>query len=62
MMDARGVSEEREEKQRSYLMGWSEFSGTAAKYTRRHLRNRAKGVSLELQDKLIKGRGNAGEG
>jgi hypothetical protein len=56
-MDISRVSEEQEKKMRSYLMGWSELSGTAATYTRRHVREKAKKVSLELQTNLLKGRG-----
>lgn len=61
LMDQNGVTEEREEKQRSYLMGWSESSGSAARYTRRHIRLRARKASLELQNKLIKGNSNGDE-
>jgi integrase len=53
-MDQRKVEEATERKARSYLMGWSETSGTAATYTRRHVREKAKRVSLELQERLMK--------
>lgn len=53
-MDANKVGEDTEKKARSYLMGWSETSGTAATYTRRHIRKKAQEVSLQLQHKLIK--------
>lgn len=53
-MDDRQISEESEKKLRSYLMGWSETSGTAATYTRRHTRIKAEEVSLSMQ-KNIKG-------
>jgi hypothetical protein len=33
-------------------MGWSETSGTAATYTRRHTEKKAKEASLSLQSKL----------
>lgn len=52
-MDGNKVPEETERKARSYLMGWSETSGTAATYTRRHVREQAKRVSLELQEKML---------
>jgi len=52
-MDQKKVSEETEKKARSYLMGWSETSGTAGTYTRRHVREQAKRVSLELQEKML---------
>ena len=48
-MDKRGVEEESEKKTRSYLMGWSETSRTAATYTRRHIRKRAQDASLRMQ-------------
>jgi len=51
-MDQRKVSEESEKKMRSFLMGWSETSGTAATYTRRHVRKKAQEVSLEMQKKM----------
>jgi site-specific recombinase XerD len=49
-MDKRNTSEESEKKLRSYLMGWSETSGTAATYTRRHTRKKAQEVSLKMQE------------
>jgi integrase len=52
-MDKRNVSEEKEKKMRSYLMGWSETSGTAGTYTRRHTRKRGNEVSLEIQQKML---------
>lgn len=57
-MDEAGVTPEKECQARSYLMGWSPTSDTAAVYTRRYVRNKAKEVSLELQDQLV----NKGEG
>jgi len=53
-MDKRGVAEETEKKTRSYLMGWSETSGTAATYTRRHIRLKANAASLEMQNRMSK--------
>jgi integrase len=52
-MDEAGVTPENERQARSYLMGWSPTSDTAAVYTRRYTRNKAKEVSLGLQDKLV---------
>lgn len=57
-MDANKVSNEEEHKFRSYLMGWSPTSGTAALYTRRHVRNKAMAVSLEMQAKNPRSQGN----
>lgn len=52
-MDEAGVTPENERQARSYLMGWSPTSDTAAVYTRRYVRNKAKEVLLGLQDQLI---------
>lgn len=52
-MDANKVGEDAEKKARSYLMGWSETSGTAATYTRRHIRKKAQEVSLQLQKNIL---------
>lgn len=52
-MDKNRVGEEQEKKARSYLMGWSETSGTAATYTRRHIRKKAQAASLQLQENII---------
>jgi len=46
------ISPEREEQMRSYLMGWSETSGTAATYNRRHIKEKAKAASLDFQKRL----------
>ncbi|WP_157883293.1 tyrosine-type recombinase/integrase [Pseudomonas sp. ATCC 13867] len=55
-MDHNKVSEDTERKARSYLMGWSETSGTAVVYTRRHVREKAKQVSLDLQESMRGGK------
>lgn len=47
------MSPEREEKIRSYLMGWSETSGTAATYNLRHIKEQAGKAVLELQHKHL---------
>ncbi|MBC7786192.1 MAG: site-specific integrase [Methylophilaceae bacterium] len=52
-MDKNRVGEEQEKKARSYLMGWSETSGTAATYTRRHIRKKAQAASLQLQKNIM---------
>jgi integrase len=49
MWDASGISGPKEEKMRSYLMGWKEGSGTSAVYTRRHTEKAAREASLKLQ-------------
>jgi integrase len=49
VMDRLKTPEADEQKMRSFLMGWSETSGTAVNYTRRHVRQRANEVSLMLQ-------------
>jgi len=54
MMDQNNVSEAEEKKLRSYLMGWSEFSGMAATYTKRYVRQKANEASLDLQKKIMK--------
>jgi integrase len=51
--ESKGVTPEREEKIRSYLMGWSETSGTAATYNRRHIKEQAKRAALELQNQHL---------
>lgn len=48
-MDTEKVPPAKEEKMRSYLMGWKPGSKTAAKYTRRHTRETAMKASRELQ-------------
>lgn len=52
LMDEAKVEPAREQQIRSRLMGWSETSGTAATYTKRHIRKKAKEASLALQAKL----------
>ena len=51
--ESQGVTPEREEKIRSYLMGWSETSGTAATYNHRHVKEQAGKAVLELQNKHL---------
>jgi len=47
--DARKMGHEEEAKIRSYFMGWSPTSGTANTYNRRHIKEKAQEISLELQ-------------
>jgi len=54
-MDKNGVPEDKEKKYRAYFMGWSETSGTAATYTRRHTRKAAEKISLSMQARVIGG-------
>lgn len=62
VMDRGSVPEEREIQMRSRLMGWSETSGTAATYTRRHTKKKADKASIELQNGLTKkGKGKLDE-
>jgi len=59
-MDANKVREEDEKKARSYLMGWSETSGTATIYTRRHIRKKAQEASIALQNRMFRKKGQNG--
>jgi integrase len=54
-MDAMDVtlSQEQQEKMRSYLMGWKEGSGTALHYNKRFVKRKANEASLRLQEGLI---------
>ncbi|WP_075793715.1 tyrosine-type recombinase/integrase [Massilia putida] len=54
LADEQGMDREKEKKTRSQLMGWSETSGTAEKYTRREIERKARDASLELQNKMTK--------
>lgn len=56
LMEAHQVRAADEEKFRSYVQGWTEGSGTAATYTRRYVRERAREASLTLQRLLLDGR------
>ncbi len=53
-MDAREMDEATEERMRTYLQGWKPGSRTAATYTRRHVRERAKQVSSDLQCAFVR--------
>lgn len=52
LMDEAQVPPAKEEKWRSRLMGWSETSGTAAVYTKRHVQRKAAEAMLALQARL----------
>jgi len=52
--DERGTSPEREEKLRSYLMGWNETSGTARTYNKRHIKEQAGKAVIGLQEKYLR--------
>lgn len=54
LAEEKGMSSEEEEKTRSYWMGWSETSGTAATYNRRHTKEKAQQAGLELQERYTK--------
>lgn len=54
-MEENGVPPEDEKPSRIYLNGWSPTSKMAAVYTRRYVRNKAKEVSLALQEQLMRG-------
>jgi len=54
VMDKQGVKEDDEKKMRSTLMGWKPTSDTAATYTRRTTKRRARKASLELQEGMVK--------
>lgn len=53
-VDQQKISPEREQQIRSEMMGWSPTSGTAATYTRRHIRQAAEIISIKHQEQLIK--------
>lgn len=53
-MDEQRVPEETEKRVRSYLMGWSDVSKSAATYTRRHIKRKAAEASLAMQEGAIR--------
>jgi integrase len=53
IVDQRGVPEETEKRARSYLMGWSDISKSAAQYTRRHVKKNAASISLAMQEDAL---------
>ena len=52
-LDDNGVTPEREQQVRSYLMGWSPTSGTAATYNKRHIKEEAAKAVLGLQHRYL---------
>jgi len=56
LMDEQKVPEAKEQKTRSYMMGWKEGSRSAAIYTRRHTEKKAREASLKLQEGWRKGK------
>jgi integrase len=56
LADEQLLSAAEEMKTRSYLQGWRESSGTAARYTKRYTRQQAERHILELQRKSASGR------
>lgn len=52
--DKDGITAEREQKLRSYLMGWSETSGTASIYNKRHIKEAAGKAVMGLQNKHLR--------
>lgn len=52
LMEKKNISEDQEKKTRSYLMGWSENSNSATKYTKRHTRKKANEVILEMGNEM----------
>jgi len=54
--DKSGLPPAREKKIRSYLMGWSEHSGMAAHYTKRHTQREADAHLIDVQERAAKRR------
>lgn len=52
-LDEKGVTPEREQQVRSYLMGWNPTSGTASRYNKRHIKEEAAKAVLGLQDRYL---------
>lgn len=51
--DEQCVAESHEMKSRSYAMGWSETSGTAATYTKRSIRRGANKLMMKMQQDIV---------
>lgn len=54
--DHSGMAPDTEKKIRSYMMGWSEHSGMAATYTKRHTQREADAHLIAVQEKAAKKR------
>ncbi len=52
-MDRAHVTPDDEQQMRAFLMGWAPSSKSAYTYTRRHIRNKARAVSIAMQTKLF---------
>lgn len=52
-MDELKIPEHEEQKLRSQLMGWAPTSRTASTYTKRHVREKANQVLLEIQNDIV---------
>lgn len=52
-IDEQGVTPEREQQLRAYLMGWSPTSDTAATYNKRHIKEESGKAVLGLQDRYL---------
>jgi len=52
-MENENISKEKEEKLRSYLMGWSETSDSAKTYTKRYIQKEANEVMLNMGNDLL---------
>ena len=52
------LDEETEMKTRNYLQGWKKGSKTSRIYTHRYVKKKAHEVSLKMQEKISKGKGN----
>lgn len=52
--DKAGLSDEQEQKARSYQMGWREGGRSAADYTRRGIKRKSQEISAEMQAGLLK--------
>jgi len=53
IVEKRDISESEEKKMRSYLMGWSETSNSAATYTKRYTRQKANEILLDMGNKSL---------
>lgn len=52
-IDEQGVTPEREQQLRAYLMGWNPTSDTAATYNKRHIKEESGKAVLGLQDRYL---------
>jgi integrase len=52
------MPEEVEEATRNYLQGWKKGSKTSGIYTQRYIKRKAHEVSLKMQERISKGKGN----